>query len=44
MFLTVERYGRIKARAYANGSKQKEYIKKEDVASSMVYLDSIFIT
>ena len=44
MFLTEKQCGTVKARECANGSKQREYIKKEDAASSIVCLDSIFIT
>ena len=34
----------MKGRACANGRKQREYIEKEEVTSTMVVLDSIFIT
>ena len=44
MFLTKKRCGKIKARACANGSKQRSYIPKEDVASPTVGTDSVFIT
>ena len=42
MFLPEKRYGTVKAHECVNGSKQREYIKKEDATSPMVCLDSIF--
>ena len=36
IFLTEKRDGRIKARACANGSKQKQWMNKEEVASPIV--------
>ena len=41
MFLIKKRCGRIKARACANGSKQRVYIRKEDAASPTVGTDSV---
>jgi hypothetical protein len=43
-FLTKKRCGRIKARACANGSKQRSYIAKENAISPTVATDSVFIT
>ena len=36
-----KRCGKIKGRVCANGRKQRRYIKKEDVSSPTVQLDSI---
>jgi hypothetical protein len=44
MFLTQKRDGRIKGRACANGSKQREYISKESATSPTVATDSLMIT
>jgi hypothetical protein len=44
IFLTKKKCGRIKARACANGSKQRSYIAKENVISPTVATDSVFIT
>ena len=44
IFLTKKRCGRIKARACANGSKQRSYIPKENAISPTVATDSVFIT
>lgn len=44
MFLTEKRDGRIKARACANGSTQREYIDRDDAASPTAATDSILIT
>jgi Reverse transcriptase (RNA-dependent DNA polymerase) len=44
IFLVEKKDGRIKARACANGSTQREYIDKEDAASPTVATESIFIT
>jgi hypothetical protein len=44
MFLVKKRCGRIKARACANGSKQRVYIRKEDAASPTIGTDIVFIT
>ncbi len=44
IFLTKKRCGRIKARACANGSKQRSYIAKENAISPTVATDSVFIT
>eukprot|EP00804_Cyclotella_cryptica_P030257 CCRYP_017126-RA/>CCRYP_017126-RA protein AED:0.35 eAED:0.30 QI:0/0/0/1/1/1/2/0/455 len=44
IFLTKKRCGRVKARACANGSKQRSYIRKESAISPMVGTDSVFIT
>ena len=43
MFLKEKRTGEIKARGCVNGSKQREYIKKEDATSPTVSLESLFI-
>ena len=39
-----KRCGKIKARVCANGRKQRHYIKKEDVASPTVQLESLIAT
>jgi hypothetical protein len=44
MFLTEKRCGRVKTRACANGSKQRQWIRKEDAASPTVMTDSVIIT
>jgi hypothetical protein len=44
MFMTEKRCGRIKSRACMNGSKQRQWIKKEDAASPTVMSDSVMIT
>ena len=44
MFLTEKRCGKLKSHACANGSTQREYIKKEDAASPTVSGDSVMIT
>jgi hypothetical protein len=44
IFLTKKRCGRIKARACANGSKQRSYTPKENAISPTVATDSVFIT
>jgi Reverse transcriptase (RNA-dependent DNA polymerase) len=44
IFLVEKRDGRIKARACANGSTQREYINKEDSASPTVATESILLT
>eukprot|EP00804_Cyclotella_cryptica_P008907 CCRYP_012017-RA/>CCRYP_012017-RA protein AED:0.23 eAED:0.23 QI:0/0/0/0.75/0.33/0.25/4/0/1155 len=44
IFLTKMRCGRVKARACANGSKQRSYIRKENAASPTFGTDSVFIT
>ena len=44
MFLTEKRDGRIKARACANGSTQRDYIDRDDAASPTAATDSILIT
>jgi hypothetical protein len=44
MFMTEKRCGRIKTRACANGSKQRQWIRKEDAASPTVMGDSVMIT
>eukprot|EP00804_Cyclotella_cryptica_P021176 CCRYP_001489-RA/>CCRYP_001489-RA protein AED:0.41 eAED:0.35 QI:0/-1/0/1/-1/1/1/0/615 len=43
IFLTKKRSGRVKARACANGSKQRSYICKENAASPTVGTDRVFI-
>ena len=43
MFLKEKRTGEIKARGCVNGSKQREYIKKEDATSPTVSLESLVI-
>jgi hypothetical protein len=44
LFLTEKRDGRIKGRACANGSIQREYINREDAASPTAMTESILIT
>ncbi len=44
IFLKEKRNGDIKARSCANGSKQREYIAKEEAAAPTVALESVFIT
>ena len=44
MFLTEKMDGAIKARACADGSKQQEYMTKEEVAAPTVMLEPIFVT
>ena len=44
IFLTEKRDGRIKGRTCANGSKQREWMSKEDTSSPTVSLQSVFIT
>ena len=44
MFMTEKRCGRVKSRACANGSKQRQWIRKEDAASPTVMGDSVMIT
>ena len=44
LFLTEKRDGRIKARACADGSIQREYIEREDAASPTAMTESILIT
>ena len=44
IFLTEKRDGRIKARACANGSSQREYINREDATSPTAATESILIT
>ena len=44
MFLTEKRCSRLKTRACANGSKQRQWIRKEDAASPTVMTDSVVIT
>jgi hypothetical protein len=44
MFLTEKRCGRVKTRACANGSKQRQWIRKEDAVSPTVMTDSVMIT
>ena len=43
MFLTQKRDGKIKGRACANGSKQREYINKESATLPTVAMDSLMI-
>jgi len=43
MSLKEKRTGEMKARGCVNGSKQREYIKKEDATSPTVSLESLFI-
>ena len=42
--MTEKRDGTIKARPCADGSKQREYINKEDAASSTVTTEAIVLT
>jgi hypothetical protein len=44
MFMTQKRCGKVKNRACVNGSKQREWIKKEDAASPTVMTDSVMLT
>jgi Reverse transcriptase (RNA-dependent DNA polymerase) len=44
IFLVEKRDGRVKARACANGSSQREYISKEDAASPTAATESILLT
>jgi hypothetical protein len=44
MFMTQKRCGKVKSRACVNGSKQREWIKKEDAASPTVMTDSVMLT
>jgi hypothetical protein len=44
MFMTQKRCGKVKSRACVNGSKHREWIKKEDAASPTVMTDSIMPT
>jgi hypothetical protein len=44
IFLVEKRDGRVKARACANGSTQREYINKEDAASPTAATESILLT
>ena len=44
IFITEKRDGRIKARACANGSKQRQWMSKEDTSSPTVSLQSVFMT
>ena len=42
--LKEKRDGRLKSRAVADGRKQRLYIKKEDVASPTVKLESLILS
>jgi hypothetical protein len=44
IFLTKKRDGRVKTRACANGSTQREYINEEDTTSPTILTESILIT
>ena len=44
MFMMQKRCGRVKSRACVNGSKQREWIRKEDAASPTVMTDSVMLT
>ena len=44
IFLTKKRDGRIKARACANGSKQREWMSREESSSPMVSLPAVVLT
>lgn len=44
IFLVEKRDGRVKGRACANGSTQRDYINKEDAASPTAVTESILIT
>ena len=44
IFLTEKRDGRIKARACANGSKQRKWMSKEDSTSPTVSLPAVLAT
>jgi hypothetical protein len=44
IFLVEKRDGRVKARACANGSTQRDYINKEDAASPTAAVESILLT
>ena len=43
IFLVEKRDGRVKGRACANGSTQREYINKEDAASPTAVTESILL-
>jgi hypothetical protein len=42
--MTQKRCGKVKSRACVNGSKQREWIKKEDAASPTVMTDNVMLT
>ena len=44
IFFTEKRDGRVKGRACANGSTQRDYIPREDAASPTASTDSVLIT
>ena len=44
IFLTEKKDGRIKARACANGSTQREYTKRDEAASPTAMTESHLIT
>ncbi len=44
IFLRQKKNGAVKARSCANGNPQKEHIAKEEAATPMVALDSVFLT
>jgi hypothetical protein len=44
IFLVEKRDGRVKARACANGSTQRDYINKDDAASPTAAIESILLT
>ena len=44
MFLTERRNGTIKARAFADGRKQRKFTDKHDAMLPTAMLESIFIT
>ena len=44
IFLVEKRDGRIKSRLVANGSKQRNWMTKEDTSSPTAYIESVLIT
>jgi hypothetical protein len=44
MFMTQKRCRKVKSRACVNGSKQRQWIKKEDAASPTVMTDNVMLT
>jgi hypothetical protein len=44
MFLKQKRDGKIKGRTVASGSKQRDYISKEDASSLMVATESVLLS
>ena len=44
IFITEKRDGRMKARTCGNGSKQRQWMIKEDTSSPTVSIQSVFLT